>query len=88
MEGDIFEHFSFHSAIGIDYALNGDKQFVTKLANTKKVRTMFASSEDGVTLIHKTTRCLWRVSDDGKSILPAFSSDVLTEDDLKEAMEE
>jgi hypothetical protein len=39
-------------------------------------------------LIHKTTRCLWKLSDDKKSIEPVFNRDVLTEDDVKAAMTE
>ena len=83
---DIFDGFAWHSAIGIDETLVGNKRFVTKVPNTKKARSMFAQAGD--LLIHKTTKSLWKFSDDGTSIEPVFSSDVLTEEELREAMEE
>jgi hypothetical protein len=48
---------------------------------------MFISGGGG-TLIHKTTKCLWRISDDKKSIEPVFSSDVMTDKEVEEAMSE
>jgi hypothetical protein len=84
---DIFEGFSWHSAIGIDFGVDGNKRFVTRMANCKAARAMFIQSGD-TTLIHKTTKCLWKFSEDKKSIEPVFSTDVLTEDEVREAMEE
>lgn len=78
---DILDQFFWHSSIGIDETLAGDKKFVTRLPNTKKARAMFASAGDNV-LVHKTTQALWRVSDDKKSIEPVFGTDILTDDDL------
>ena len=87
MSTDFFEGFTWHSSIGIDSTMNGNKRFVTRLPNTKQARTMFISSGNDL-LIHKTTRCLWKLSDDKKSIEPVFNSDVLSADDVKSAMEE
>ena len=87
MDMDIFEGFTWHSSIGIDSTLDGNKKFVTRLPNTKKARSMFVSSGNNL-LIHKTTRCLWKMSDDDKSIEPVFNSDVLSADEVKAAMEE
>lgn len=84
---DIFENFNWHSSIGIDQALYGDKRFVTRMPNTASARNMFADSGENI-LIHKTTRCLWKISDDKKTIEPVFSNDVLTEDEVRAAMEE
>ena len=81
---DVFEGFCWHSAIGIDDTLDGNRQFVTRLPNTPRARTAFvASREDSSVLIHKTSRALWRVSPDKKSIEPVFSSEILTDDDIK-----
>lgn len=86
MEQDIFEGFCWHSSIGIDSTLEGNKRFVTRLPNSRQARSMFTSSGNNL-LIHKTTRCLWKMSDDKKTIEPVFSSDVLSVDEVKAAME-
>jgi hypothetical protein len=86
MMSDIFDYFAWHSAIGIDETLAGDKKFVTRMPNTREARSMFAQAGD--LLVHKVTKSLWKFSDDGASIEPVFSSDVLTEDEVREAMEE
>jgi len=87
MKKDIFEGFSWHSSIGIDCALDGNKRFVTRLPNTRSARSMFIASGNNL-LIHKTTKCLWRLSDKKDFIEPVFSNDVLTEEDVTEAMAE
>ena len=84
---DIFEGFTWHSSIGVDYTINGTRRFIARLPATKKALSMFVVAGKNL-LIHKTTRCLWRMSDDKKFIEPVFSSDVLTEEDVKAAMEE
>lgn len=84
----IFDNFNWHSSIGIDCSLTGgDKRFVTRLPNTKTARMLFVAAGNDL-LIHKTTRCLWKLSENKKSIEPVFSNDVLTEDEVKQAMEE
>lgn len=35
------------------------------------------SGRPGELLIHKSTRALWKISDDGKSIQPAFEDDII-----------
>jgi len=87
MSQDIFEGFSWHSSIGIDASIDGSKKFVTRIANTVRARSMFIASGNNM-LIHRTTRALWRLSDDKKSIVPAFDTDVLGEDEVREAMSE
>ena len=86
-KNDIFENFSWHSSIGIDQTLAGDKKFVSRLPNTASTRLMFVAAGNDI-LIHKTTRCLWKISDDKKTIQPVFSNDVLTDDEVREAMED
>ncbi len=86
MSQDILEGFCWHSSIGIDSTMEGHKKFVTRLPNNRMARSMFNASGNNL-LIHKTTRCLWKLSDDKKTIEPVFSSDVLSEDDVKAAME-
>ena len=84
---DIFDSFNWHSSIGIDFALDGNRRFVSRMPNSKRARSMFADAGKGL-LIHKTSRCLWRISDDKKCIEPVFGTDVLTDDDVVSAMKE
>ena len=86
MPKDVFEGFSWHSSIGMDCAIDGNRRFVTRLPNSRVARSLFSAVGDKL-LIHKTTRCLWKLSDDKQSIEPVFSSDVLTEEEVKAAME-
>jgi hypothetical protein len=86
-DGDIFDNFSWHSSIGIDFTLDGDRRFVSRIPNSKKARSMFADAGKGL-LIHKTSQCLWKISEDKKCIEPVFGTDVLTEEDVAEAMKE
>jgi len=87
MSDEIFEGFCWHSSIGIDSSLEGNKKFVTRMPNNKQARSMFTASGNNL-LIHKTTRCLWKLSDDKQTIVPVFSSDVLSVDEVAEAMAE
>ena len=85
-KSDIFEHFNWHASIGIDETLAGNKRFVTRVPNVAATRGMFVAAGNDI-LIHKTTRCLWKITDDKKSIEPIFSNDILTEEEVSEAME-
>jgi len=87
MSGELFDEFQWHSSIGMDALLEGRKRFAVSLPNTRRARAMFVAGGND-TLIHKTTRALWRVSDDKTCIVPMFSTDILTEDELREAMKE
>lgn len=80
---EFFQDFVWHSSIGIDTEVGGNKKFYTKLSNTKEARSLFVCGSDSNLLIHKATQALWKISDDGKSIVPVFDTDVLTEEDLK-----
>jgi hypothetical protein len=89
MKGDIFDKFSWHSSIGIDEALDGSRRFVTRLPNTAATRRHFQAAARGENfLVHKTTKSLWRMSEDKKSIEPLFPTDILSEDQAREIMEE
>lgn len=86
MDKDFFASFAWHSSLGMD-CVAGKVKAIKSLPNNKVARGFFFSAGNKL-LIHKTTKCLWRVSKDGKTIEPVFASDVLTEEDLKEAMTE
>jgi len=78
---DYLDSFQWHSSIGIDDSIDTNKKFVSRVAFTDNMRRLFADGGDGL-LIHKSTKALWRVSDDGNSIEPVFDTDVLTEEEL------
>ena len=82
---EIFDGFNWHSAVGFDDFLGGES--VDGIRNTASNRAMFIEADDGL-LIHKTTKALWRQSDDGKSIVPMFEDDILTPEDLQALEEE
>ena len=84
---DVYDGFTWHSAIGIDFAMDGRRTFQTRMANTPKARSMFLAAGNKC-LIHKTTKCLWKISPEGDYIEPIFSTDVLSESDVTEAMKE
>jgi threonyl-tRNA synthetase len=89
MSDDIFEKFSWHSSIGLDETLDGSKRFVTKLPLTAATKRHFTATAKGDNfLIHKTTKALWRMSEDKKSIQPLYPTDILSEDQAMEIMEE
>jgi hypothetical protein len=81
---DFFDSFSWNSAVGIDCELDRRKMVRRIDASSRNLRMFEASGGD--MLIHKTTRSLWRLCDDGKQIEPVFSNDILTDEDVREAM--
>ena len=78
---DFLDNFEWHSSIGIDANISENKSYKSKVANSKQARSYFIVAGENL-LIHKATNALWRISDDKKSIVPVFDTDVLTEDDL------
>jgi len=84
---DFFDDFSWHSSLGIDDSVSQKKKFVASVPNTEGYRKMFIAN-GSATLIHKTTKSLWKLSDDNSSIEPVFPADILSEDDVRQAMED
>lgn len=62
----------------------GKKKICKSLPYNKKAKKMFIATGSGELLIHKTSKALWKISEDGKSIEPVFDTDVLTEEDMKD----
>ncbi len=79
---DFLDNFQWHSSTGFDASVKEKKHFKTKLANSKAVLASFVFAGSNL-LIHKATNALWRVSEDKKSIIPVFDTDVLTAEDLE-----
>lgn len=82
MSRDVYDKFEWHSSCPIDGELGVTRKVVRKVANTEFNRRAFYTAGSNF-LIHKSKRALWKVSEDGRSIEPVFSSDVLEESDLE-----
>lgn len=79
---DFFNKYRWHSSLEINEEITG-KKIITKLANSRNNRGKFLRvAKDSDFLIHKSTKALWKISEDGKSIVPVFDDDILTEDNL------
>lgn len=79
---DFFNKYRWHSSLEINEEITG-KKIITKLANSRNNRGKFLRvAKDSDFLIHKSTKSLWKISEDGKSIVPVFDDDILTEDNL------
>lgn len=83
----------WHSSIGFDTVVSSNQCHKLALENTVENRQHFIAagcpsnakhaSKAGFglakeLLIHRASRALWRVSDDGKRIEPAFEDDIIT----------
>jgi hypothetical protein len=80
---EFLENFEWHSSVGIDADLvQTQNRAIGKLPNTIEARALFLMAGENL-LIHKATQALWRISDDKKSIVPVFGSDILTDIDLE-----
>lgn len=73
-------NFVWHSCVGD--TLNADKKIIKKISCDSMGTGFLRASKDSNFLIHKATKALWRFSEDGKSIVPVFEEDVLTEDKI------
>ena len=82
----------WHSAIGFDIVDESNQRKKVAVLNSSENRSMFeaaghpsqvrvasgSGSTPGELLIHRSSRALWKVSDDGQRIEPAFSDDIIT----------
>lgn len=82
MSDDILKDFNWHSAFGLDGILESNYPKIASMANNAKNRKLFVASSDN-TLIHKTTKALWKISEDGKRLEAVFSTDILTNEDCE-----
>ena len=80
MSNDMFEDFSWQVSIGIDSVINSNKKFYSRMANTKKALNMFIAVNEKV-LVHKSSKALWKISEDGKFIEPVFDGNIIPAED-------
>lgn len=79
---DFFEEFQWHSSLELNENVKG-KKIIRKLTASKRNQSHFIRiASDSNFLIHKSTKELWKMSDDGSMIEPVFPDDVLTEENL------
>ena len=82
----------WHSAIGFDIIDENNQKRKASISNNEENRAHFelagypsqvrvasgSRSAPGELLIHRSSRALWKISDDGNRIEPAFSDDIIT----------
>ena len=79
---DIFEDYQWHSSMEPAAGIS-KKKIIRNLPAKNTVLSRFIQiSKDGPFLIHRSTKALWKFSDDLQSIEPVFKDDILTEDTL------
>jgi len=80
---DIIKDFKWHSSTGVTADVVNNKKIVRKIkASDKRQMSKFMRTGKDL-LIHRSTKALWKFSDDGETIIPVFEEDMLTEEDLK-----
>ena len=75
------EDIHWYSCIDFGEEKMNQKQ-ITKIPSSKIGQKFIRSHKDSSFLIHKSTKALWRFSEDGKHIEPVFEEDILTEENL------
>ena len=64
--------------VGVRFNIENLDMFDSAGHPGKKVASTNKKGTPGELLIHRSSRALWRISDDGKRIEPAFSDDIIT----------
>jgi hypothetical protein len=89
---ELLDRSQWHSSLSFDAVFASGQHMKNTLKNSPRNRAEFipagspssarfasqSTGQPGELLIRKADRALWRVSDDGKRIEPAFSDDIIT----------
>ena len=78
---DFFDDFQWHSSTGINDNTKKSK-IIKRLPKTAGNLSKFVARDGGNFLIHKSSRALWKFSEDGNYIESVFDDDVLTDDNF------
>lgn len=81
MSKHVIEDIKWHSCIDLGDDNVSAKQLY-KIPVSSMGQKFIKAHKDSSFLIHKSTKALWRFSDDGKYIKPVFEEDILTEGNL------
>ncbi len=79
---NILDEFQWHSSFPIDEHLQQKKEVRSLVASVKNLKAFSKIRVGSDFLIHKASKALWKMADDGQSIEPVFEEDILTEGDL------
>ena len=82
MATNMFNDYFWHSCLEPKKGIAGKRIIRSIKADSDEMNHFMKISKDGSFLVHKSTKALWKFSDDGKTIEPVFKDDVLTEDEL------
>lgn len=79
---DFFKDYNWHSSLQLGQGIKG-KRIIRKLTASRQNSSKFIRiASNSNYCIHKSTKELWKFSDDGKYIEAVFPDDILTEEQL------
>ena len=77
-----FDEYKWHSSLELGEGIQG-KKIIRKITASRQNQSRFIRiAGNSKYLIHKATKELWKMSDDGKYIEAVFPDDVLLEEQL------
>lgn len=79
---DFFNDYKWHSSLELGEGIKGKKIIRKLTASRNNLNRFIRIANNSNYCIHKSTKQLWKMSDDGKYIEAVFPDDVLTEEQL------
>lgn len=79
---DFFNDYKWHSSLELGEGIKGKKIIRKLTASRNNLNRFIRIANNSNYCIHKATKQLWKMSDDGKYIEAVFPDDVLTEEQL------
>lgn len=79
-----FNNYTWHSTTELDgHSLFNKKIKRISTSDETAIQSFSRFKPESKLLIHKSTKALWKFSDDGEYIEPVFAEDILTSNDLE-----
>ena len=79
---NFFDEYKWHSSLELGEGIQGKKIVRRLTASRQNLSRFIRIAGNSSYLIHKATKELWKMADDGKSIEAVFPDDVLSEEQL------
>lgn len=79
---NFFDEYKWHSSLELGEGIKGKKIVKRLTASRQNLSRFIRIASNSNYLIHRATKELWSMSEDGKYISPVFPDDVLTEEQL------
>ena len=79
---DFFDDYNWHSSLELGSDIKGKKIVKRITASRKNTNRFIRIARNSDYCIHKSTKQLWKFSEDGKYIEAVFPDDILVEEDL------